>query len=99
MMNEYSNRTTEIIVDGGAVNSRDEFFSTMRSQLGENILIGNNLDALHDALTSITCPTDITVLNRSSLESVLGDYWNRVFSMLMDCLDENCELSLSFEND
>lgn len=97
-MNDCIN-TREIIIDGSSVGSRQDFFDKFRHSLGADVLIGSNLDALHDALTSISCPTDITILSRPALEEVLGDYWNRVFSMLMDCLDENCELSLSFEED
>ena len=87
----------EIIINGADITSREEFFEAFRSQLGADLLIGSNLDALHDALTSITVPTGVTILERSELESALGDYWNRVFAMLMDCLDENSDLSLSFE--
>jgi RNAse (barnase) inhibitor barstar len=87
----------EIIIDGAAITSREEFFESFRSCLGADLLIGSNLDALHDALTSVTVPTDITILSRPALEEILGDYWEAAFSMLMDCLDENCGLSLSFE--
>ena len=89
----------KIIIDGADVTGREDFFDKFRQQLGEDVLIGSNLDALHDVLTSITCPTDITILSRPALEERLGDYCSRVFSVLMDCLDENCELSLSFSED
>jgi len=97
-MNDCIN-TKEIIIDGADVTCREEFFGKFRHYLGESVLIGSNLDALHDALTSITFPTDITILSRPSLEESLGEYWDAAYSMLMDCLDENCELSLSFEAD
>lgn len=96
-MNDCVNITNEIIIDGAAVSDRASFYDILRAQLGSDVLIGSNLDALHDVLTSITCPTDITILDRPALEESLGEYWNAVYSMLMDCLDENCELSLSFE--
>ncbi len=96
-MNDCVNITNEIIIDGAAVSDKSSFYETLRAQLGGDILIGSNLDALHDALTSITCPTDITILSRPALEEALGEYWDAAYAMLMDCLDENCELSLSFE--
>lgn len=96
-MNDCVNITREIIIDGSVITSREDFFAVLRDQLGEDVLIGSNLDALHDALTSITFPTDITILSRPALEVALGNYWEAAYTMFMDCLDENCELSLSFE--
>lgn len=96
-MNDCVNFTREIIIDGSLVTTREEFFETLRSQLGEDILIGNNLDSLHDALTAISCSTDITIVEREILEHNLGSYWDKVYEVLMDSLDENYNLSVSFE--
>lgn len=87
----------EIIVDGSQVSSRGEFYDAIRIQIGGDLLIGNNLDALHDALTSITEPSDITIIERRLLEQNLADYWEKIYKVLMDCLDENYNLSVSFE--
>ena len=95
-MNDCAN-IKEIIIDGSQVTSKEEFFSVLRNQIGEDVLIGSNLDALHDALTSLTAPSDITIVERELLEQNLGTYWEKIYEVLMDCLDENYDLSVSFE--
>ena len=83
-----------IVIDGNTIDSRESLFHALRSQLGEDLLTGNNLDALHDALTSITVHTVIEDRNQAKLAETLGDYWKRIFWMLNDCLDENRDLKL-----
>ena len=83
-----------IVIDGNTIDSRESLFHALRSQLGEDLLTGNNLDALHDALTSITVHTVIEVRNQAKLAETLGDYWKRMFWMLNDSLDENRDLKL-----
>lgn len=83
-----------IIIDGCLIDSKEAFFHSLRSQLGANLLTGSNLDALHDALTSITVHTVIEVRNQAKLAETLGDYWKRIFWLLSDCLDENRDLKL-----
>ena len=83
-----------IVIDGNTIDSRESLFHALRSQLGEDLLTGNNLDALHDALTSITVHTVIEVKSQAKLSETLGDYWKRMFWMLNDCLDENRDLKL-----
>jgi RNAse (barnase) inhibitor barstar len=83
-----------IVIDGNTIDSREAIFHVLRSQLVEDRLAGNNLDALHDVLTSITVHTVIEVRNPAKLAETLGDYWKRIFWMLNDCLDENRDLKL-----
>ena len=88
-----------IIIDGSRIGSREELFDALRMQLGEDRLIGSNLDALHDALTSITCHTVIEIRGGQKLEEALGDYWKRLMWLLNDCLDENRDLTLETETE
>ncbi|MBQ8563176.1 MAG: barstar family protein [Firmicutes bacterium] len=88
-----------IIIDGGRIGSREELFVQLRSQLQQqtgisDILSGSNLDALHDALTSITTYTVIEIHSETQLSAMLGDYWKRVLWVINDCLDENDNLAL-----
>jgi RNAse (barnase) inhibitor barstar len=83
-----------IVIDGNTIDSREALFHALRSQLGEDRLAGNNLDALHDALASITVHTVIEVKSQAKLAETLGDYWKRMFWMLNDSLDENRDLKL-----
>ena len=83
-----------LIIDGNTIHSREEFFETLRTQLGESRLTGSNLDALYDALTSITQHTVIEVKNKPQLENSLGEYWQKITWVLNDCLEENRDLKL-----
>ena len=83
-----------IIIDGSCIGSREEFFEALRQQIGAALLIGSNLDALYDVLTSLTVHTVIEIHDETKLAAVLGDYWKKVLWMLNDCLDENENLEL-----
>jgi len=85
-----------IIIDGSRITGREDFFCCFRSQLGEEHLMGSNLDALHDALTSLSAHTIIEIRCQDRLAETLGAYWKRVLWMLNDCLDENRNLNLQF---
>lgn len=98
-MQDKIKKTKEIIVDGSLISDREEFFETLKRQLSGDILIGNNLDALHDALTSISHSINITVLMRPMLEHNLGSYWDKIYRVIMDSLDENYNLSVSFDDE
>lgn len=83
------------MIDGSTVLSREDFFETVRRQVGASRLIGSNLDALHDALTSLTTHTVLEIQGESQLAETLGDYWKRILWCINDCLDENENLKLS----
>lgn len=83
-----------IILDGTVIDSREAFFAAVRSQAGEDLMPGSNLDALYDCLTSLNVHTVIEVHSESGLQQALGDYWKRVLWVINDCLDENKDLEL-----
>ena len=83
-----------IFIKGRDILSREDFFRTLRTQLGEDILIGSNLDALYDVLTCLTSHTVIEISEEDVLREALGDYWKKILWMLNDCLNENCNLEL-----
>lgn len=83
-----------IRIDGSCISSREELFQALRGQLGEDRLMGSNLDALYDVLTSITSHTIIEIRHADQLEDHLGEYWKRILWMINDCLDENENLKL-----
>ena len=39
-----------ILIDGSLITSREEFFEAVRSQLPPGLVMGSNLDALHDMM-------------------------------------------------
>ena len=86
-----------ILIDGSLITSREEFFEAVRSQRPPGLVMGSNLDALHDALTTISSFTTLRVLGAEILESNLGRDWQRILRVINDSLDENYNLSLEFE--
>ena len=98
IMNDDVNTTKKIVIDGSLITTKEEFYDFMRLSLGSNLLIGSNLDALHDALTTVSYSTEFVVESRSMLEHNLGAFWDKVCEVFNDSLDENYNISLSFES-
>ena len=97
-MNGEVNTTKKIVIDGSLITTKEEFYDFMRLSLGSDILIGSNLDALHDALTTVSYSAEFIVEGRDLLEHNLGSFWEKVCEVFNDALDENYNISLSFDS-
>lgn len=98
MMNNDTITTKKIVIDGSLITTKEEFYDFMRLSLGSDILIGSNLDALHDALTTVSYSAEFIVEGRELLEHNLGSFWEKVCEVFNDALDENYNISLSFDS-
>ncbi len=98
MMNNDAITTKKIVIDGSLITTKEEFYDFMRLSLGSDILIGSNLDALHDALTTVSYSAEFIVEGRDLLEHNLGSFWGKVCEVFNDALDENYNISLSFDS-
>ncbi|MGN0735942.1 MAG: barstar family protein [Anaerovoracaceae bacterium] len=98
IMNDTVNTTKKIVIDGSLITTKEEFYEFMRSALGSDLLAGSNLDALHDALTTVSYSAEFIVEGQSLLEHNLGSFWDKVCEVFNDSLDENYNISLSFES-
>ena len=98
MMNNDASTTKKIVSDGSLITTKEEFYDFMRLSLGSDILIGSNLDALHDALTTVSYSAEFIVEGRDLLEHNLGSFWDKVCEVFNDALDENYNISLSFDS-
>ncbi len=98
IMNDTVNTTKKIVIDGSLITTKEEFYEFMRSALGSDLLAGSNLDALHDALTTVSYSADFIVEGQSLLEHNLGSFWDKVCEVFNDSLDENYNISLSYES-
>lgn len=85
-----------ITIDGSLIGNREEFLEAVRKQLPYGILMASNLDAMHDALTTISSFTTLQILGEEILEANLGRDWPRILRVIQDSLDENYNLSLEF---
>ena len=98
IMNDTVNTTKKIVIDGSLITTKEEFYEFMRSALGSDLLAGSNLDALHDALTTVSYSAEFVVEGQSLLEHNLGSFWDKVCEVFNDSLDENYNISLSYES-
>ena len=98
MMNNDAITTKKIVIDGSLITTKEEFYDFMRLSLGSDILIGSNLDALHDALTTVSYSAEFIVEGRDLLEHNLGSFCDKVCEVFNDALDENYNISLSFDS-
>ena len=77
------------------IHSREDLF-----RLFHGIFSGefaNNLDALHDTLTSLPHQTELTLLNWTAAEEVLGHYAKALRRMLADAETENPLLTIHYK--
>lgn len=87
----------KIVIDASRFTSKAEMFNCLHEALGYENFYGSNLDALHDRLTMIFEPTEITVKGFSAAILHLGNYANIFWHMLDDCSEENKNLSIVFD--
>lgn len=71
--------------------------AVMRAALGSTDYIGNNLDALHDVLTSLRKETAIRAVQINRGREQIGSYCDRILVCIADAVRENPHLSLSVE--
>lgn len=73
----------EYIIDCAAISSREEFHRILADTLSFSAHYGNNLDALHDVLTSITADTHLILEHWDTLSPVF-----RGFKVVLDDAEE-----------
>ena len=83
------------ILDCSLIRNRGDLFLLFHAILPG--AFGNNLDALHDHLTSLPCQTELTLLNWDHAEEALGHYANGLKRMLTDSQAENPLLMIHYK--
>lgn len=96
MNNEIFERK-EILICIGHENTRDELHERLREKLGSERYIGNNLDALHDVLTSISEHTLLIITGLEGAKDALGGYANVLERVFTDSAEQNPRLEVRFE--
>lgn len=86
-----------IVIDAGRFVSKPAMFDCLHEALGNDDFYGSNLDALHDKLTMIFEPTEITVKNFAEAMRHMGTYANIFWHVLDDSTEENKNLKVIFD--
>lgn len=93
-MSDTINKGNFITIDGEYIETKAEFYSSLRQQFEPDFTMGFNLDAFHDVLTSIGTPTLIVLKNKPQLEDHLGNYWTAAYQVIIDSMEENSCLGI-----
>lgn len=84
----------EVLLNGAAINTREDLHSVLAEKLNFPEWYGRNLDALHDCLTDFQEEVVIRVLDVESLEIALDSYARRLMRLLCDVSAENPHIKL-----
>jgi uncharacterized protein (DUF169 family)/RNAse (barnase) inhibitor barstar len=74
-------------LDGRLCRDRAAFCARLSALLRFPAWSGNNLDALHDCLSSLPQPTELTITHFDTLAARLGDWGARLRRMLLETAD------------
>lgn len=84
-----------ITIDCSVIDSRESLHRTFSEALSLPEFYGNNLDALHDCLTSICEDTTLEIQNWAAAEAALGNYAKAAHRCLTHA-DRNPHLTVEF---
>ena len=85
-------------IDGNSIKNRDDLHRAFSEALIFPEYYGNNLDALHDCLTSLFEETEICISNRDMLKENLGDYAKRFEKCIEESSEENPRIKVVYLN-
>ena len=86
------------LIDGAAIETREQLHDTLSQQLSFPAYYGRNLDALFDCLTDLTEDTELRLVRRDELFAHLGVYADILQNVLRDACEENPHLRLITED-
>lgn len=85
------------MLEGSVITSREALHRALAEGLELPEWYGGNLDALHDCLTELDRPLELTVRGGAALEAALGGYAVALRRVLADCAAENGLLTVVWE--
>ena len=85
-------------IDGNSIKNRDDLHRAFSEALIFPDCYGNNLDALHDCLTSLFEETEICISNRDMLKENLGDYAMKFEKCIEESSEENPRIKVVYLN-
>ena len=84
----------KLVLDGEKIRSRDDLHKQMAAVLDFPEWYGGNLDALYDCLTDLMEEVNIHILHMSALKTTLGEYAERLLSVLKDAETLNLNIQV-----
>ena len=90
-------KVEKITVDAAEFADKESTHAALKKALKNGDYIGNNLDALHDALTGIGRRTRLTIVNFDKAAGMLDEYADRLALVLAVSAAENPVLTVIFE--
>lgn len=85
-----------IIIDCECFVSKEALHTTLKEKIKNQNYIGNNLDAMFDALSSVNEPIYITFINVTAANCLLGDYFNRFVKVVFAAVNDNDNIYVTF---
>ena len=85
-------------IDGNCIKNREDLHRAFSEALIFPDCYGNNLDALHDCLTSLFEETEICISNRDILKENLGDYAIKFEKCIEESSEENPRIKVVYLN-
>lgn len=85
-----------VIIDLSHASTRDSFHDAFVQALSLPDWYGRNLDALHDALTSISEETCLILQNWNAVEATLGNYAKAAQRAIRHAAQRNPNLTVEF---
>ena len=86
------------LIDGDAVETREQLHDALAAQLSLPEYYGRNLDALYDCLSDIGEDCEIVLRGPEALFAHLGLYADVLQTVLRDAADDNPRLRFSVED-
>lgn len=84
------------IIDCADFETKAAVHTKIKSVLGSEDYIGNNLDALYDVLTSINQNICLSFINLSICREKLGQYCDMLVKVVLDAAHGNKNLQVTF---
>jgi len=86
------------LIDGAAIETRDQLHDALARQLSFPAYYGRNLDALFDCLTDLNEDTELLLVHADALFAHLGVYADVLQALLRDACEENPHLHFTAED-
>lgn len=88
--------TNNILVNLSEATTKEALHAALKDALSFPDYYGGNLDALHDCLTGIAKPTEVTFAGYKACKRALGSDFYRFRQVIEDSAAENANLTINW---